>query len=75
MANKGVNVESLRLFKVFYMGDKSCFKLRVARSPEEALTKCFSLGEGVVDGHELKRCCRAEEVTIDGYRLYIEKVQ
>jgi hypothetical protein len=75
MANKGVNVESLKLFKVFYMGDKSCFKLRVARSPEEALTKCFSIGERSGDVHELKRCCRAEEVTLDGYRIHIEKEQ
>jgi hypothetical protein len=67
-------MEELKLYKVYYLGDSSCWNLRVARSPEEALLKCFDRTDRnkPADAHE--KSCRVEEVLIDGYRIKIEQV-
>ncbi len=66
-------MEEYKLYKVYYMGDKACWNLKVARSPEEALTKCFDFPQRSQDLKKNDRCCRAEEVKINGFNIKVEK--
>ena len=66
-------MKEFRLYKVYYMGDPVCWKLRVAQSPEVALTQCFDRAEREKNMEPFSHCCRAEEVEIPGYRIKIEK--
>ncbi len=70
----GVPVEKLKLYMVYHLGDNSCWNLRVAGSPEEALTQCFNHSGKPRPADAAERSCRAEEVRLDGYNIKIEKV-
>ncbi|HNR69143.1 MAG TPA: hypothetical protein PKN04_16425 [bacterium] len=63
-----------KLYKIYQMGENSCWKLRVAQTAEDALTQCIDLREGSDSHIPLSRCCRAEEVKIPGFRIRVEKI-
>ncbi len=68
-------MNDLKLYMVYYLGGNPCWNLRVARSPEEALMHCFE-HSGKPRPKDAAECsCRAEEVTLAGYRISIEKIQ
>ncbi|HNW58745.1 MAG TPA: hypothetical protein PKI62_03620 [bacterium] len=66
-------MDELKLYLVYHLGINPCWNLRVARSPEEALTTCFhhsaEVGVNDVDAGS----CRVEEIRLEGYRIKIEK--
>ncbi len=69
----GVLVDELKLYMVYHLGDSTCWNLRVAGSPEEALTQCFDHSERPRPADAAERSCRAEEVRIEGYKIRIDK--
>jgi hypothetical protein len=66
--------QEYKLYRVYYLGDRACWKLRVARSPEEALEECLSREERIAGLEKTDRCCRVEPVEIKGFRIIIEKI-
>ncbi|MBD3385877.1 hypothetical protein GF407_13245 [candidate division KSB1 bacterium] len=66
-------MDEYKLYKVYHMGEKKCWNLKVARSPEEALTKCFDYADRVEDLKHSDRCCRAEEVKVEGFTIKVKK--
>ena len=67
-------MKEYKLYKIYHMGEQACWKLRIAQSPEEALTQCIDKREGSEDKTPFSRCCRAEEVKIPGFTIRIEPV-
>ncbi len=62
-----------KLYKVYHLGNAHCYHLHVARSPEEALRRCFGHTNATLSEEQRDKSCRAEEVKIDGYTIKIEK--
>ncbi|MBN1999737.1 hypothetical protein JW935_19435 [candidate division KSB1 bacterium] len=67
-------MDELKLFKVYYLGERKCWSLRIANSAEEALMQCFRHSEQGMPKDGAEKSCRAEEVTFDGYKISIEKI-
>ena len=66
-------MNDLKLYMVYYMGEMPCWNLRVAHSPEEALTQCLNHPVKEKPKDSFEKNCRAIEVKIDGYKINIEK--
>lgn len=67
-------MDELKLYLVYHLGINPCWNLRVARSPEEALTSCFHhTGSDPVSDADAGSC-RVEEIRLEGYRIRVEKV-
>ena len=62
-----------KLYKVYHLSEKSCWNLRVAQSPEEALTHCINHPHSTRPDDAADRSCRAEEVKINGYTIKVTK--
>jgi hypothetical protein len=67
-------MEELKLYKVYYLGERGCWSLRVAGSPEEALMQCINHSDMPKPDDAAENSCRAEEVKFDGYRINVEKI-
>ncbi len=67
-------MNDLKLYKVYYLGERKCWSLRIASSAEEALMQCFRHAEQGMPADGAEKSCRVEEVVIDGYKINIEKV-
>lgn len=67
-------MDEFKLYMVYYLGNNPCWNLRVAKSPEEALTQCFDHSDKPRPDDAAERSCRVEEVRIKGYQIKIEKV-
>ncbi len=63
---------TLKLYIVYHLGANACWSLRVARSPEEALTHCLDHKESGPQKQAHEGSCRVEEVQLPGYRIIIE---
>ena len=66
-------MSDLKLFMVYHMGDVPCWNIRVARTPEEALTQCFDQPGRAIPMSGKEKNCRAVEIKIKGYKIHIEK--
>lgn len=64
-------MDELKLYMVYYLGDSPCWNLRVAKSPEQALTQCFDHSGKPRPSDNSGRSCRVEEVKIQGYKINI----
>lgn len=67
-------MDELKLYLVYHLGINPCWNLRVARSPEEALTSCFHHSTDVGIDDVDAGSCRVEEIRLEGYKIRIEKV-
>jgi hypothetical protein len=68
-------MSELKLFKVYYLGERKCWSLRIARSPEEALMQCINRTEKTKPHDGTENSCRVEEVEFRGYNINIEKAE
>ena len=66
-------MEKLKLYMVYHLGKSPCWNLRIALSPEQALTQCFDQTQKPKLGKDAERSCRVEEVKFEGYKLTIQK--
>lgn len=66
-------MDELKLYLVYHLGINPCWNLRVARTPEEALTSCFHHSDSVGINDMDAGSCRVEEIKLEGYKIRIEK--
>jgi hypothetical protein len=67
-------MDELKLYLVYHLGINPCWNLRVARSPEEALTTCFHHTDEINISDVDAGNCRVEEIRLEGYKIKIEKI-
>jgi hypothetical protein len=65
-------MNEFKLFMVYHLGKNPCWNLRVARSPEEALTNCLDYPDRERPGEKIEKSCRVEEVQLKGYKIHVE---
>ena len=66
-------MNNLKLYMVYFLGNRPCFNVRVANSPEEALTQCFAHSEKPLPEDAAEKNCRVEEVMVPGYHISVQK--
>ena len=66
-------MNELKLYKVYYLGERQCWSLRIAHSPEEALMQCFNRSKKPKPHDGTENSCRVEEVEFKGYKINIRK--
>ena len=67
-------MSDLKLYMVFHLGDEPCYNVRVASSPEEAMTFCLNHSVKPKPNDAAQKSCKVEEIKVQGYKITIEKI-
>ena len=67
-------MSELKLYMVFHLGDESCYNVRVAESPEEAMTHCLNHSGKPKPNNAAQKSCKVEEIKVPGYKITVEKI-